>query len=1056
MSLSSISIKRPVLATVMSIVIVLFGVLGYSYLGVREYPSIDPPIITVKTNYAGANADVIESQITEPLEKAANGIDGIRTISSTSTLGASTITVEFNLDADLETAANDVRDKVNQTLKLLPQDIDAPPVVSKADANSDAILAITLQSDTKNQMQVDDYAENVLQQRLQTIPGVSSIQIWGQKKYAMRLWLDPSKLASYQLTPLDVQNALNKENVELPTGRVQGNKTEMVVRTMGRFNTTEDFNNMIITSDTNRVVRMRDVGYASLGSENEETMLKANGVPMIGLGLVPQPGANYIEIADEFYRRIKDIKKDLPAEYKMDIALDNTRFIKQSIEEVQETLLISFGLVVLIIFLFFRDWLIAFRPLIDIPVSLIGSFFIMYLFHFSINILTLLAIVLATGLVVDDGIVVTENIYKKIEEGMSPRKAAFKGSEEIFFAVISTSITLAAVFLPIIFLQGFVGRLFREFGVVVAGAVLISAFVSLSLTPMLNVILSRKGAKRTKFYDRTEPFFVGMNNFYHRALASFMKQRWLSFVIIGAAVTLIIVLGKMLPSELAPLDDRSMLRLNVSAQEGATYEYTDLFMDQMSKYVHDSMPECRLMISVTAPGFAGTGAVNTGTARIVLKTPDERKRNQQQLADNMQKNLKNYPEARAFISQEQTISAGGGAARAAVPIQYVIQTTSFDSLQKYVPRVISELNNSKVLVNSDVNLKFNKPEYLVTIDREKARDMGISVADIAQTMQLALAGQRFGYFTIGDKQYQVIGQMDRANRDDPQDIRSLTVRSKSGKMVQLDNLIKMKLQSSPPQLYHFNRSNSATISASLVPGKTIGDGIAEMESIRKKVLTENFTTALTGPSRDYAESSSNIAFALYLALALIYLVLAAQFESFIDPFIIMITVPLAFGGAVLSLWLFGQTLNIFSEIGIIVLIGLVTKNGILIVEFANQRQEAGLDKFEAVLEASVSRLRPILMTSLATILGALPIALALGSGAGSRVSLGIVIIGGLLFSLILTLFVIPAMYSYLARKHVHIDDEADENPAPAQSNGHTKHIMTKELALSGVPGTISK
>jgi multidrug efflux pump len=1015
MSLSSISIKRPVLAIVMSLTIILFGMIGYNFLGIREYPSIDPPIITVRTSYTGANADVMESQITEPLEKAINGIAGIRNISSASNLGSSNITVEFNLDANLEAAANDVRDKVAQALRQLPQDIDAPPVVTKSDANSDAIISLTIQSDTKNQLEVSDYAENVIAERLQTIPGVSTVQIWGQKRYAMRIWMNPSKLASLGLTPLDVKNALDRENVELPSGKIAGNTTELIVKTAGKLRTADEFNDLIISSDGENTIRLSDIGYANLGPENEETILKESGVPMVAVAVVPQPGSNYIEIADEFYKRVDQIKKDIPDDYKLGIALDNTRFVKQSVEEVGETLLIAITLVILIIYLFFRDWIIALRPLIDIPVSLIGAFFIMYIFGFSINILTLLAIVLATGLVVDDGIVVTENIYKKVEAGMKPMEAAFKGSAEIFFAVVSTSITLAAVFLPIIFLQGFVGRLFREFGIVISGAVLISAFVSLSLTPMLNAKLLRKNKEHGKFYKKTEPFFVWLNNSYENLLTRFMNRRWLAVLIIFISFGLIFLIGKNLQSELAPLDDRSFMRMSVTAPEGSSYEFTNAYMDKVVQFINDSVPEKRVCLTVTAPGFTGSGAVNTGFVRLVLKDPALRKRSQQVIADYMTANLKRFPEARAFVLQEQTISAGGGGSRIGFPVQYVLQAENFEKLRKVVPEFLNEVNKNPVFQGSDVNLKFNKPELDITIDRDKARSLGVSVMDIAQTMQLAFSGQRFSYFEINGKQYQVIGQFDRINRDEPMDLKSLFVRNNRNELIQLDNVVEVTEQSSPPQLYHFNRYESATISAGLAPGKTIGDGIEEMNKISEKILDESFSTALSGASRDFAESSSNILFAFILALILIYLVLSAQFESFVDPFIIMLTVPLAMAGALISLWLFDKTLNIFSQIGIIMLVGLVTKNGILIVEFANQQREQGLQMMEAIKIASVARFRPILMTSLATMLGALPIAMALGAGAKSRVSMGIVVIGGLLFSLILTLFVIPAMYTYLSR-----------------------------------------
>ncbi|MCX6273939.1 MAG: efflux RND transporter permease subunit [Bacteroidetes bacterium] len=1019
MNLSSISINRPVLAIVMSLIIILFGGIGYTFLGVREFPSIDPPVITVRTNYTGANADVVESQITEPLEKAINGIAGVRTISSASNLGSSAITVEFNLDADLEAAANDVRDKVSQAVRLLPQDIDGLPIVTKSDANSDAILSLTLQSDTRSQLEVSDYAENVITERLQTIPGVSTIQIWGQKKYAMRLWLDPSRMAAFRLTPLDVKNALDRENVELPTGKIEGNTTELIVKTAGRLVKEDDFNNLILANTRDKTVRLRDIGYAVLGPEVEETNLKNNGVPMVGCGVVPQPGANYIDIADEFHKRVEQIQKELPKDYKLGMALDNTKFVKRSISEVKETLLIAIILVILIIYLFFRDWIIALRPLIDIPVSLIGAFFIMYLFGFSINVLTLLAIVLATGLVVDDGIVVTENIFKKVEKGMNPTQAAHEGTKEIFFVVVSTSITLAAVFMPVIFLEGFVGRLFREFGVVLAGAVLISAFVSLTLTPMLNARLLRTNRKHSRFYEMTEPFFERMMSSYRSSLGNFMKRRWIGWGILVASVVLIFGIGSLLQSELSPLEDRSWFRIISTSPEGTSFESMDHYMDKLSTMLNDSVPEKKIILTITAPNFSGSGAVNSGFGRVMVTDPDERTRSQQQIVEKVSAAVRQLPEARTFFIQEQSISAGGGP-RGTLPVQFVIQAPNFEKLKEVLPKFMQEVNKDSVFQGSDVNLKFNRPELQITIDRDRARVLEVSVMDIAQTLQLSLSGQRFGYFPMNGKQYQVIGQFDRANRDETLDLKSIYVRNKSGELVQLDNVVKVEEVSSPPQLYHYNRYMSATVSAGLAPGRTIGDGIAEMEKISKKMLDDSFSTALTGSSRDFAESSSNILFAFILALVLIYLVLAAQFESFIDPVTIMLTVPLALSGALFSLWYFNQTLNIFSQIGMIMLIGLVTKNGIMMVEFANQLKEQGKNKLEAIHEAAVMRLRPILMTSIATMLGALPIALALGAGSKSRVSMGIVVIGGLMFSLILTLYVIPAVYSYLSREKKNI------------------------------------
>ncbi len=1016
MSLASISIKRPVLAIVMSLVIVLFGLISATFLGVREYPAIDPPIISVRANYAGANASVVESQITEPLEKALNGIPGVRIISSRSSQGSCNIVVEFNLDADLEAAANDVRDKVSGALRSLPQDIDAPPVVTKADANADAIISVTVTSDTRNQLEISDYAENVLAQTIQTIPGVSATWIMGQKRYSMRLWMNPAKLAAYSLTPLDVRTALSRENVELPSGKIAGNQTELIVNTKGRLKTVDEFNDLIIKADGRNTVRFSDIGSANLGPENEETYLKLGGTPMVGVWIVPQPGSNYVEIADEFYKRFEQIQKDLPADLKLNVAVDNTRFIRRSITEVEETILLAVTLVILIIWIFFRDWIIAIRPLIDIPVSLIGAFFIMYLMGFTVNILTLLAIVLATGIVVDDGIVVTENIFKKVEQGMTPMEAAFAGSREIFFAVISTSITLAAVFLPIIFLEGFVGRLFREFGIVIAGAVLISAFVSLSLTPMLNARMIRKKRKHTRFYELTEPYFERMNRVYERLLDTFMKHRWWAGGIIALSLALIVIIGTTLQSELAPLDDRSFLRVNVTAPEGTSFEYTDAFMDRLAAFINDSIPEVRSCMAVTAPGFGG-GSVNSGSVRVRLSDPSERDRSQQEIADYITAKTRLMTEARVFVNQEQTISASGGGARGGMPVQYVILNQNFDKLRQALPQFMDEVGKSDVFHNSDVNLKFNKPQIDLSIDRNRAQNLGVSVMDIAQTLQLAFSGQRFSYFEMNGFQYQVIGQVDRANRDEPLDLRSLYVRNDRGQLVQMDNLVVMREESAPPEVYHFNRFKAATVSASLAPGRTIGDGIDEMNRIAKSVLDDSFRSALAGASRDFSESSSNIVFAFLMALILVYLVLAAQFESFRDPFTIMLTVPLALAGALISLWVFGQTLNIFSQIGIIMLIGLVTKNGILIVEFANKQKAKGKDLLESARFAAASRFRPILMTSLATMLGALPIALALGGGAKSRISMGIVVIGGLLFAFILTLFVIPAMYTFFSKEH---------------------------------------
>jgi multidrug efflux pump len=1015
MNISELSLRRPVLATVLNILIVLFGVIGFTFLGVRDYPAIDPPNVSVRTQYPGANAEIVESQITEPLEKAINGIAGVKNITSTNSQGVSSINVEFELSIDLEAAANDVRDKVSQAQRSLPDDLPAPPVVAKADASSDAIISMTVQSNTRNQLEITEYANNVLVERLQTIPGVSAIQIWGEKRYAMRIWFNPAKLSAYGLTPGDVQAALNKENVELPSGKITGNKTELTIRTFGRLTTEDDFNNVIIKNVNGSDIRLKDVAEAVLGPENEETILKESRIPMIALALVPQPGSNYVAISNEFYHRLDQLKKEVPEDIKLGIALDQTKFIKKSISEVEETLIISLVLVVLIIYLFFRSWLIAFRPLIDIPVSLIGAFFIMYLSGFTVNVLSLLGIVLATGLVVDDGIVVTENIFKKMEEGMNKYQAAKEGSKEIYFAVIATSITLAIIFLPIIFLQGFTGRLFREFGIVVAGAVLISALVSLTLTPVLNVKLTRSAHKHGWFYHKTEPFFRWMENGYFNSLKKFMRVRWIAWVIVGGCLALMILIFGSIKSELAPLEDRSQFRLQVTAPEGTSFDYMDTYIDRLAQFVMDSVPEAKTVLTVTAPGFSGAGATNSGFVRATLSEPNERTRSQQQIVDMINRNLSKFSDGKAFAIQEQTISVNR---RSGLPVQFVIQNNDFNKLAEVLPKFLEQANKNPAFQGVDVDLKFNKPEVNLQIDRIKAAQLGVSVADVSGTLQLALSNLQLGYFYRTGKQYSVIGQVARNDRDDPTDLKNIYVRNNRGELISIDNLVTMQEQTTPPTLYHFNRYKSATISAGVAPGHTLGEGIKAMQDIAKPLLDESFSTALAGPSRDFQESSGNIMYALGLAILLIFLVLAAQFESFIDPVIIIITVPMAFAGALLSLWLFDQTINIFSQIGMIMLIGLVTKNGILIVEFANQKQHAGMSKRDAVIEAASARLRPILMTSLAMALGALPIALSLGAASTSRIPLGIVIVGGIMFSLILTLYVVPAVYSFLSRpKH---------------------------------------
>jgi multidrug efflux pump len=1007
----------------MSVTIIVFGLIGYSYLGIREYPSVDPPVVTVQTSYTGANADIIESQITEPLEESINGIAGIKTLSSSSRDGRSNITVEFDLAVNIEDAANDVRDRVSRSMALLPKDVD-PPVVSKADADSNPIYNLNIYSNTRDLLSLNEIATRNVKEKLQTIPGVSSVQMWGEKKYAMRLHIDPERLASFRLTAPDIVNALTKQNIELPSGSIEGNNTELTVRTQGRMTSVEDFNNLIIREEGDRSVKFSDVGNAELAPENEKTFFKRDMVPMISIAVIPQPGSNQIEIVDQIHKKLVQIQSTIPGDVILKEGFDNTKYVRKSIEEVEETILTAILLVTIVIFLFLRDWRSTIIPLTAIPVSLIGVFFFMYLAGFSINVLTLLGIVLSIGLVVDDAIVVLENIYTKIEEGLSPWEAALAGSKEIYFAVISTTVTLAAVFLPVIFLQGITGQLFREFGIVVAGSVIISAFVSLTLTPMLSSKLLKGGHSKPWFYNVTEPFFVWLTSAYENSLQSFLKIRWVAWVIMISLVGVIYGLFKTgaIPSELAPLEDRGQLRISATAPEGATFDYMLNFTDEFTEFIMKDIPaaERSAIYTITSPGFGNAGS-NSGMIRVLLSDSNTR-RSQQAIVDALQPKVKKFSGAKSIVIQEPTLQTGqrGGGG---LPVAFVIQAPNFEKLKKMMPQFMAKVRDSPKFEVSDINLKFTKPELRLEIDRAKAQNLGVSIQEVAQTLQLGLSGRRFGYFIMDGKQYQVIGQINRSLRNDVNDLKSLYVKNNRGDLIQLDNMVKITEQSTPPQLFRFNRYSAATVTAQMAKGVTLGEALDEMDKLAKETFDETFSTAYDGQSKQFKESSSSLLFAFALAILLIYLILSAQFESFIDPFIILFTVPLAVAGALLSLWDFSQTLNIFSQIGIIVLIGLVTKNGILIVEFANQKKETGLSKLEAVKSAATARFRPIIMTSLCTILGILPIALALGSGSTSRVSMGIAVVGGMLFSTTLTLYVIPAIYSYMSRnlKKTHVD-----------------------------------
>jgi multidrug efflux pump len=1010
MSLSSTSIERPVLATVFSLVILLFGAIGMTYLGVREFPSVDPPLISVSTSYPGANSDVIETQITEPLEQSINGIPGIRTLTSTSSQGRSKISVEFELTVNLETAANDVRDKVSQAQRYLPQDCD-PPTVSKADADASPIMFIAVKSPKRSLLELSEIAELTFKEQLQTISGVSSISIWGDKRYAMRIWLEPSKLAGYQMTPLDVRNAIMRENIELPAGSIEGNTTELTIRTLGLMTTPEEFNNLILKQVGDQSIRVRDIGRAEIGPEDLRGIMKMNGIPMVGTVIVPQPGANHIEIVDDVYERLEYIKKDLPDDVEIEVGFDNTDYIRTSIKEVKNTIYLAFFLVVIIIFIFLRDWRTTILPILVIPVSLIGSFFIMYLAGYTINVLTLLAIVLSIGLVVDDAIVMMENIYVKIEQGMSPHEAGIKGSNEIFFAIIATTITLIAVFIPIVFLEGMTGRLFREFSIVIAAAVAISSFVALTLTPMLSTKILKTRHKRSKAYNWSEKFFVKLNNTYQRSLNAFLNRKYISLFILVGSFFLIYILWKNIPAEMAPLEDRSQLSINMTTPEGSTYEFNAAYTEEVAALVERTVPECDKLTTMLMGGHSHV--------RIVLVPPSERTRSQKEIAAQLTGELRKMTKARASVIQQSTF----GGRRAGLPIQYVLQAPTIDKLREILPEFMAEVHDNPIFEMADVDLKFTKPELQIVINRDKANLLGVSTQNIGQTLQLALSGQRFGYFIMNGKQYQILGELARQDRNKPLDLKSLYVRNNDGQMVQLDNFVNLQESTAPPQLYRYNRFVAATISSGLTEGRTISEGLAEMDKISSKVLDDTFRTALAGDSKDFMESSSSLIFAFLLAIVLIFLVLSAQFESFKDPIIVMMTVPLALTGALFFMWYFNITMNIFSQIGIIMLIGLVSKNGILIVEFANQRKEAGMSKKDAIRFASAARFRPILMTSLSTILGILPLAIGFGEGAQSRVAMGVAVVGGLSLSTFLTLYVIPGIYLFVSSESKNINNE---------------------------------
>ncbi|MBN7796895.1 efflux RND transporter permease subunit [Parahaliea mediterranea] len=1031
MRLHELSIQRPVLAIVMSIVIIVFGVIGLSELPVREFPLAQRPIVAVQTSYPGANPAVVESQITERLEEELNTVSGIRTMTSISREGRSTVTVEFDLGDDLDRAANDIRDRVGSAVRRLPNDADAPTVY-KADADGDPIIFLGVRSSQRDLLELSALADNLFKTRFETIAGVGQVDLWGYKEYAMRLWLDTDAMAAHGITAVDVRESFAAANVELPTGRIEGDSIDVNIRTLGRLGDEPlQFMDRVIKRDGDRVVRFRDVGRAELGPLNERTVLRRDRVTMIGVVLRPQSGANEIAIADEFYRRLELIKRDLPADIDVAIGFDTTRFIRASISEVLQTLVLALALVCLTIFAFLREWRTTLIPIITIPIALVGTFFVLYLAGFSINVLTLLGLVLGIGLVVDDAIVVVENIYKRVEKGVRPRTAAADGVREIFFAVIATSLALTAVFAPLIFLGGLTGMLFREFGVTLAAAVLISTFVALTLTPMLCSRLLKNRARHPALYRATEPFFNQLAERYRGSLRGFLGRRYLAPLVLLACLGIMVGIFRMLPEELAPLEDRGMLIVSTKGPEGAGFDFMNDAMLKLDRVMREAAgDDVEALITVTSPGFGASTTTNTGFSRVILKPAAEREASQAELAGRLSSAMAAFPELQAYVRQLDTINVGSRG----LPVQFVVQHTDIDRVREAIPVFLERARAHPAFSFVDVNLAFNQPELVMDIDRNRAEALGVSVRDIADIVQASLSGQRYGYFLRDGEQYEIIGQLERDARNDPTDLSRLSVRASNGQLIPLNNLVSLREQSTAPVLYRFNRFTAATFSANLAEGYALGDGIQAMRDVAAEVLDDSYTSELAGQSREFAETGSSLIFVFVLALLLIYLVLAAQFESFRDPLAIMLTVPMAITGGLLALWYFGQTLNIFSQIGLIMLIGLVTKNGILIVEFANQRRDAGLSIAEAVEEAAAARFRPILMTTLSTVLGTLPIALALGAGAQSRVPLGLAVIGGMLLGSLLSLYVVPAAYRWLAARRQAEERAAvmgTEPPAPS-------------------------
>ena len=1013
----------------MSLVLVLVGLVSYERLSVREYPAIDPPVITVETTYPGASASIVETQVTQVLEDSLAGIEGIDFITSISRQESSQITVTFTLDRNPDYAAADIRDRVGRVRGHLPEEIEEP-IIQKREADAQPILYLAFYSATHSELEITDYADRYVRDQLQTIPGVAEVRLFGEREYSMRIWLDPERLAAYQLTPQDVEAALRRQNVEVPSGRIESQQREFTVLAETDLRTPQQFNDLIIKDANGYLVRLSDVGHAELGALDERRIVRFNGKPAIALGVVKQATANPLDVSEEVRKVLPRITESLPDGMEVKVAHDKSVFIAESIKNVYRTIGEAILLVVLIIFLFLRSVRATLIPLVTIPVSLIGAFALMYAFGFSINTLTLLALVLAIGLVVDDAIVMLENIYRHVENGMTPVKAALVGSREISFAIVAMTITLAAVYAPIGFMTGITGRLFTEFAWTLAGAVIVSGFVALTLSPMMCSKLLRQQSHHNLFYRIIERFLNGITAGYRALLRGALAARPLVLLVGLAVASSSYFLFTTLKAELAPVEDQGNIITVFRGPEGATIEYTDAYAKKLEE-IALAVPESDRVFVVS-----GSPTVSQGRVILRVKPWDQRERTQQEIGRSITPDMVAIPGVTAFPSNPPSL----GQHSRSKPINFVIQTSRpYDELEQMVEALMDKARDYPGLVDLDTDLRMNSPQLDIAVDREKAAALGVEVDALGRTLETMLGGRQVTRFKKEGKQYDVVVKIGDIDRENPDDLRRIYVRGRDNAVIPLSNLITIKETVAPKELNHFNQLRAATVTAQLAPGYSLSDGLAFLEAAAKETLPGTAQIEYAGESREFRDASASMYITFLLALAFIYLVLAAQFESFTDPFIIMLTVPLSVTGALLALWWTGGTLNIYSQVGLVTLIGLITKHGILIVEFANQLRVRGQPMREAVIESATLRLRPILMTTGAMVLGAVPLALATGAGAESRQDIGWVIVGGLLVGTLFTLFVIPVVYTYLTKR---VFIEADEDavpvtiPAPAESKKH--------------------